>query len=101
MVHPDHADTVGPRARGLPTPTIAPAHWPGDGFAEVFTAHDNRVTTGGQFFPNGRGVAVNGGYQLSGSWSFGSGIGHSQYIAAGFSPRDNGEMRWVSEGVPC
>ena len=24
-----------------------------DGFAEVFTAHDNHVTLGGQFFPNG------------------------------------------------
>ena len=43
---------------------------------------------------------MQGGYRLSGSWSFGSGIGHSQYIAAGFFPMDNGEMRWVSEGVP-
>lgn len=53
---------------------------------------------GGQFFPNGQGSAVDGGYRLSGSWSFGSGTGHAQYIAAGFFPMDDGEMRWIREG---
>ncbi|MBV9352920.1 MAG: acyl-CoA dehydrogenase [Mycobacterium sp.] len=84
----------------LPSTFAAATYLPDEGFAEVFTAHDNRVTMGGQFFPNGQGTAVAGGYRLSGSWSFGSGIGHSQYIAAGFFPMDNGEMRWVSEGIP-
>ena len=37
---------------------------------------------------------------MSGSWSFGSGTGHSEYVAAGFFPMDDGEMRWISEGVP-
>ncbi|CAM4086025.1 Flavin-dependent monooxygenase, oxygenase subunit HsaA [Mycobacterium basiliense] len=84
----------------LPSSFAAASYLPDDGFAEVFAAHDNHVTMGGQFFPNGRGTTVAGGYQLSGSWSFGSGIGHSQYIATGFFPMDNGEMRWVSEGLP-
>ncbi|GAB7143483.1 acyl-CoA dehydrogenase family protein [Mycobacterium riyadhense] len=84
----------------LPSTFAAATYLSDEGFAEVFTAHDNRITMGGQFFPNGQGTAVDGGYRLSGSWSFGSGIGHSQYIAAGFFPLDNGEMRWVSEGVP-
>jgi alkylation response protein AidB-like acyl-CoA dehydrogenase len=84
----------------LPSTFAAATYLPDDGFAEVFTNHDNRVTAGGQFFPNGQGTAVEGGYRLSGSWSFGSGIGHSQYIAAGFFPMDDGEMRWVSEGIP-
>ena len=84
----------------LPSSFAAAAYLPDEGFAEVFTAHDNHVTMGGQFFPNGQGTATDGGYRLSGSWSFGSGIGHSQYIAAGFFPMDNGEMRWVSEGIP-
>ena len=84
----------------LPSTFAAAAYLPDEGFAEVFTAHDNRVTMGGQFFPNGQGHAVDGGYRLSGSWSFGSGTGHSQYIAAGFMPMDNGEVRWVSEGLP-
>ena len=84
----------------LPSTFAAAAYLPDEGFAEVFTAHDNRITMGGQFFPNGQGHAVDGGYRLSGSWSFGSGTGHSQYIAAGFMPMDNGEVRWVSEGLP-
>jgi alkylation response protein AidB-like acyl-CoA dehydrogenase len=84
----------------LPSSFAAAAYLPDDGFAEVFTAHDNRVTMGGQFFPNGQGEAVEGGYRLTGSWSFGSGTGHSEYIAAGFMPMDNGEVRWVSVGLP-
>jgi alkylation response protein AidB-like acyl-CoA dehydrogenase len=84
----------------LPSSFAAAAYLPDEGFAEVFTAHQNHVTMGGQFFPNGQGHAVDGGYTLSGSWSFGSGTGHSEYVAAGFFPMDNGEMRWISEGVP-
>ncbi|CAM2762380.1 acyl-CoA dehydrogenase family protein [Mycobacterium intermedium] len=84
----------------LPSSFAAASYLPDEGFAEVFTANNNRVTMGGQFFPNGQGTAVDGGYRLSGSWNFGSGIGHSQYVAAGFFPMDNGEMRWVSEGIP-
>jgi alkylation response protein AidB-like acyl-CoA dehydrogenase len=84
----------------MPSSFAAAAYLPDAGFAEVFTAHQNRVTMGGQFFPNGQGRAVAGGYTLSGSWSFGSGTGHSQYVAAGFFPMDDGEMRWISEGVP-
>ncbi len=84
----------------LPSSFAAAAYLPDEGFAEVFTAHQNHVTMGGQFFPNGQGTAVAGGYRLSGSWSFGSGIGHSEYVAAGFMPMDDGEVRWVSEGIP-
>jgi indole-3-acetate monooxygenase len=84
----------------LPSSFAAAAYLPDEGFAEVFTANDNRVTMGGQFFPNGQGTAVDGGYLLNGSWSFGSGTGHSEYVAAGFFPMDNGEMRWASEGLP-
>jgi indole-3-acetate monooxygenase len=84
----------------LPSSFAAAAYLPDEGFAEVFTAHDNRVTMGGQFFPNGQGIAVDGGYQLSGKWSFGSGTAHAQYIAAGFIPMHDGEIRWISEGLP-
>ncbi len=84
----------------LPSAFAAATYLPDAGFAEVFTANDNRVTMGGQFFPNGQGVAVDGGYRLTGSWSFGSGTGHSEYITTGFLPMVDGEVRWVSEGVP-
>lgn len=84
----------------LPSRFAAATYLPDDGFAEVFTAHDNHVTMGGQFFPNGQGIVVDGGYRVSGAWSFGSGTGHAQYVAAGFFPMDNGEMRWIGDGIP-
>lgn len=84
----------------FPSAFAAGAYLPDEGFAEVFEAHDNHVALGGHFAPNGRGEAVDGGYRLSGSWSFGSGTGHAQYIAAGFLPIDDGNLRMVSETQP-
>jgi alkylation response protein AidB-like acyl-CoA dehydrogenase len=84
----------------LPSSFAAAAYLPDEGFAEVFTANDNHVTMGGQFFPNGQGAVVDGGYRLTGAWSFGSGTGHAQFVAAGFMPTDDGQPRWVSEGIP-
>ena len=84
----------------LPSSFAAATYLPDEGFDELFTRHDNRVAMGGQFAPNGQGIVVDGGYRLTGSWNFGSGTGHSAYVAAGFIPLDNGELRWISEGVP-
>jgi alkylation response protein AidB-like acyl-CoA dehydrogenase len=84
----------------LPSAFAAAAYLPDQGFAELFAENDNHITVGGQFFPNGQGTVVDGGYRLTGAWNFGSGTGHSAYIAAGFLPMDDGQMRWVSEGVP-
>ena len=44
----------------LPSRFAAATYLNDEGFAEVFTAHDNHVTMGGQFFPNGQGVVVEG-----------------------------------------
>ena len=84
----------------LPSTFAAATYLPDEGFAEIFTRNDNHITIGGQYFPNGQGAVADGGYRLSGAWNFGSGTGHSAYIGAGFFPMDNGEMRWVSEGIP-
>jgi alkylation response protein AidB-like acyl-CoA dehydrogenase len=84
----------------LPGSFAAASYLPDEGFAEVFTGNDNHVTMGGQFAPNGQGVVVDGGYRLTGAWNFGSGTGHAEYIAAGFIPLDNGEMRWIADGIP-
>jgi alkylation response protein AidB-like acyl-CoA dehydrogenase len=84
----------------LPSSFAAASYLPDEGFAEVFTANANQVTMGGQFAPNGQGIVTEDGYRLTGAWNFGSGTGHAAYIAAGFIPMDNGEMRWISEGIP-
>lgn len=70
------------------------------GFKEVFTDNNNRITMGGQLAPNGMAEAVDGGYQLSGAWNFGSGTGHSEYVLAGFIPLENGEMEFLENGLP-
>ncbi len=84
----------------LPSAAACAAYLPAEGFDEVFTAHENRITVGGQFFPNGLGETVAGGYRISGAWNFGSGTGHAQYVAAGFIPTVEGEMVAGDDGVP-
>ncbi len=84
----------------FPSAATSAAYLPDEGFAEVFTAHDNRVTVGGQFFPNGTAETVDGGYRLTGAWNFGSGTGHSEYVAAGFIPTTAGAMDVDGTGLP-
>jgi len=59
----------------LPSAAACAAYLPADGFDEVFTRNANRVTVGGQFFPNGLRETVDGGYRITGAWNFGSGTG--------------------------
>jgi alkylation response protein AidB-like acyl-CoA dehydrogenase len=84
----------------LPSAAACAAYLPDEGFAEVFTGHGNEVTVGGQFFPNGAGERVEGGYRLTGAWNFGSGTGHAHFVAAGFIPTENGEMVVDADGMP-
>ena len=84
----------------MPSTASSAAYLPDDGFKEVFVEHDNRVTMGGQFFPNGLGEDTGDAYRITGSWNFGSGTGHSQYVAAGFIPTVNGEMVTGDDGIP-
>lgn len=84
----------------IPSSCFAAAYLPEDGFEEVFTANSNHVTMAGQFFPNGTGEAVDGGYRVTGAWQFGSGTGHSEYICAGFLPMRDGEMVMADAGMP-
>ncbi len=84
----------------LPSAAACAAYLPAEGFAEVFSDHDNRVTVGGQFFPNGMGATVDGGYRVTGAWNFGSGTGHAEYVAAGFMPSVDGELVVGDDGIP-
>ena len=76
----------------FPSAMAASAYLPEAGFQEMFGDPSRRVTAGGQFFPNGVGTKVEGGYRITGSWNFGSGTGHSDYVACGFIPNVDGEM---------
>ena len=84
----------------FPSACFAAAYLPDEGFREVFSDNGNRVTMGGQFFPNGTGDKTDGGYRVTGAWQFGSGTGHSEYVCAGFLPMDGGEMIMAEDGMP-
>jgi indole-3-acetate monooxygenase len=84
----------------LPSAAACAAYLPDEGFDEVYTSHGNQVTAGGQFFPNGLGETVEGGYRITGAWNFGSGTGHAQYVAAGFMPTVDGELVVGDTGIP-
>ena len=53
-----------------------------DAIEEIF-ANGNPPRTAGVFAPFGTAVPTDGGYLVSGRWSFASGIRHSQWISAG------------------
>lgn len=88
----------------IPSACFAAAYLSDEGFAEVFTQNNNRVTMGGQFFPNGTGEVCEEdgqvGYRVSGAWQFGSGTGHSEYVCAGFLPMSDDEMVVDDSGMP-
>ena len=65
----------------LPSAAACAAYLPDDGFDEVFTAHDNRVTVGGQFFPNGTGR--DGGRRLPDHRSVELRLGHRAFAVRG------------------
>ncbi len=84
----------------LPSAAAAAAYLPEEGFAEVFGGPTHHTTIGGQFFPTGLGEIIDGGYSISGTWNFGSGTGHAEYVAAGFMPTNGGELVIGDDGMP-
>lgn len=82
-----------------PSTAFAAAYLPEEGFRQTF-ANKKSVCMGGQFFPNGQGECVDGGFRISGAWQFGSGSYHSDYICGGFFPMKDGQMQLLSNGFP-
>jgi indole-3-acetate monooxygenase len=64
------------------TSGLLAAYLPAEGAQEVFG--DARSVAAGVWAPKGRGVAADGGVVVSGQWSFCSGIGHADWLFAGF-----------------
>lgn len=58
------------------------------------------AVTAGWVIPAGTLEATNGGYRLSGRWSFGSGITHADVVAAGAVVTENGHPRHGPDGRP-
>ncbi|GHH28382.1 acyl-CoA dehydrogenase family protein [Lentzea cavernae] len=64
------------------TSGLLAAYLPGEGADEVFG--DPKSVAAGVWAPKGRGVDADGGVVVSGQWSFCSGIGHADWLFAGF-----------------
>ena len=58
------------------------AFLPDEALEEVFEGGVPPLTAG-VFAPSGTATPVDGGYLVSGRWSFGSGVRHSQWVSAG------------------
>jgi len=70
------------------------------GARELFAGPDMGITAG-TFLPMGRGVRVDGGYRVSGKYSFASGSGHASWMAVGFLVHDgDGNPETMADGSP-
>lgn len=87
---------------------IAVGFMPAEGAGELWAGPDKAITAG-MIVPTGRGVAVDGGYRVSGKFQFASGSAHATHIGAGFVVYDeagdpildeNGEPQFRISFVP-
>ena len=58
------------------------------------------LVTAGWIAPGGQGEVTDGGYRLSGRWSFGSGCQHADVFVGGFLVSDAGVPRFGPDGRP-
>ncbi len=65
-------------------------------YAELYPDFDH--PTAGSFHPRGRADRVDGGYSVTGTWSFGSGIHSSRYVLGGCAVFDEGEPVLKDDG---
>lgn len=68
------------------------------GASEIFRSPN--VVLAGAWFPPGRATPVDGGYRVTGQWSFGSGCLHAQWLTAMGTITDGGEPRKGPGGEP-
>jgi alkylation response protein AidB-like acyl-CoA dehydrogenase len=71
-----------------------------DEAAEEVFGRDPGVVTAGVVLPYGTAVVRDGGYQVSGHWSYGSGCQHSTWIFCACHVFDGEEMRLTAAGEP-
>lgn len=56
--------------------------------------------TAGNIAPNGRAEVVDGGYQITGHWKYGSGSEHCEYLMSGCVVYDGQSPRVAADGQP-
>jgi indole-3-acetate monooxygenase len=71
-----------------------------DRAAEEIFGRDPHVVTAGVVFPYGRAVVCDGGYRVSGRWSYASGCQHCAWIFCCCQVFDADRMRLTASGEP-
>ncbi len=76
--------------------------WAGDETVDRLFA-DGVPLAAGQFAPNGVAVPIDGGYRLTGAYSFGSGIAHADWVGAGVmtQPDDGADPAYLFAIMPA
>jgi alkylation response protein AidB-like acyl-CoA dehydrogenase len=59
------------------------------------TIFEGRAITAGSAHPAGKAVAVDGGYRVTGRWTYGTGILHSDWLVANSIVQDSNEIRFM------
>ncbi|MBI3245279.1 MAG: acyl-CoA dehydrogenase family protein [Deltaproteobacteria bacterium] len=68
-----------------------------DAVAEQIFGTDPEVVLGGALFPPGTATVCDGGYRVSGHWSYASGCHHCTWLIGGCTVLDNGKRRLSGE----
>ena len=77
---------------------VMAAGLPDEGLDEVFSGERLPIAAG-SLKSSGRAEPVSGGYRVSGTWGFGSGIHHASWIVANCLLTERGEPRQPVEGI--
>lgn len=80
------------------TTTVSLAYLPHTVSARIMADADS--ITGGVFAPMGKAIAGNGGYRVSGRWSWASGSANCTWLFGGCLVFDGGELRTLPGGRP-
>ena len=78
---------------------MASGFLPDSGVERLFGNPDGSIICGSGA-PTGRAIKVDGGYQISGRWSYGSGIQHAHWHHSGAMLFEDGKPKLDSDGVP-
>ena len=73
---------------------------PDEGVQEIYGGGASTIIAGTAVQGGGHAVAVNGGYRVSGRWTFGSGCQESAWMLGSFQILENGEPRRGADGKP-
>jgi alkylation response protein AidB-like acyl-CoA dehydrogenase len=73
---------------------------PEEGTSELYAKGPSTVGAGTAVQGGGQGVPVEGGYRVSGRWSFGSGSQEASWMLGSFQILDDGKPRMSPEGRP-